>query len=124
MDELKDLITKRVAVMDLSIDNNLLEYITDEVVQKVKNYTNQTTLPKGLYYLVAKMVVSSASSYGIPKEDMPEETPNLTASSIKVGDMTVQLKSVAPNTSDIDANVSKVLNDYYKELNAFRRIKW
>lgn len=121
MDKLDELIKKRAVVMGLSIDDALLAYIREEVVQTILNYINHRTLPEGLYYLVAKMVVSSAQMLVQPSN---ASTEGMTASSIKVGDTTVQLKKSTSNTTEIDARVSAVLNDYRNEINAFRKLRW
>lgn len=102
MEQLKNLIKKRLQVNNVEFTQDFLDYTTDEVVQKVLNFCNLEELPKELYYTVARMVGEVLD---------PTETPQ----SVRVGDTSVDFSKSA---------VDKVLNAYESELYEFRKVRW
>lgn len=122
---LKQTIDQRLVVYKLKMEQALQEYVTDEIVQHILNITNQAKLPKELYFLVAKMVCEVAE----PEVDESlEETVNPLAGvkSLKVGDVTVDLSgsSSTAKAKDVDQEIQNVLQDYNRQILAFRKLRW
>lgn len=122
---LKQTIDQRLAVYKLNMEPALQEYVTDEIVQHILNLTNQTKLPKELYFLVAKMVCEVAEPV---VDETLEETVNPLegVKSLKVGDVTVDLSGSSSTTKakDVDQEIQNVLKDYNRQILAFRKLRW
>ena len=122
---LKQTIDQRLAVYKLNMEPALQEYVTDEIVQHILNITNQTKLPKELYFLVAKMVCEVAEPVA---DESGEETINPLAgvTSLKVGDVTVDLSgsSSTVKAKDVDETIQSLLQDYNRQILAFRKLRW
>lgn len=137
MDELKQLVIKRLKaleiVSDASVISGVIEIATEEVVHKILNYTNQRTLPKGLYPLASKLICIVTESY-IPAKtpdsgDNSDMMDGLVPTSVKVGDVTVSLAQASTSSSSgatarQEISIDELLNDYKSELNSFRKVRW
>lgn len=122
---LKQTIDQRRAVYKLKMEPALQEYVTDEIVQHILNITNQTKLPKELYFLVAKMVCEVAEP-DIEESEQEIDNPLAGVKSLKVGDVTVDLSGSSSTTKakDVDTEIQKVLQDYNRQILAFRKLRW
>jgi len=122
---LKQTIDQRLTVYKLKMEPALQEYVTDEIVQHILNITNHTKLPKELYYLVAKMVCETAEPV---VDESAEEIVNPLAGvkSLKVGDVTVDLSgsSSTAKAKDVDEAIQSLLQDYNRQILAFRKLRW
>lgn len=122
---LNQVITSRLTAFNLNMSDGLIDYVTDEVVQHVLNFTAQAKLPKELYSLVAKMVTEFAEPKADPEADT-SVNPLANVKSLKVGDITVDLSggSTTAKAKDVDTDLQKVMQDYESQLVAFRKLRW
>lgn len=123
--KLKQTIDQRLAVYKLKMEPALQEYVTDEIVQHILNLTNHSKLPKELYYLAAKMVCEVAEP-DIEESEQEIGNPLAGVKSLKVGDVTVDLSgsSSTAKAKDVDTEIQKVLQDYNRQILAFRKLRW
>lgn len=113
---LQETIDLRLKAFELVIAKPKRDYVTEEVVRHVLNFTNQKKLPKELYSLVAKMVCEFAEPVEVDTDPMAN------VKSVKVGDVTIDVSG--GHTYSLDAGLQRVLQDYESQLIAFRRLRW
>ncbi|WJY27471.1 hypothetical protein [Sporosarcina trichiuri] len=100
------------------LDETVLALQIAEVGEHIKNYTNQTTVPDGLKFVHANMVVDL---YNADKRRADPEGQTA-VSSVKEGDVTVQFGSVKVDSRE--RAMERMLYDYAPQLNKFRRMRW
>ena len=112
MEKVKALIKRRLTINNVdNIDEDHLDYYTEEVIQRVLNFCNLTELPEQLYYTVARIVGELVTPV--------DEKSGGVANKIKVGDTEVNL-----SPSNLEKAISGIMDDFKSELYAFRKVKW
>ena len=96
-------------------ETELLQFVLDLAVDKVKNYCHIETIPKGLENTVVRLAVDLWRIEGYGSEEKPKEV-----TAVRRGDVSTSFASVS--TSE---NIqSDFLSKYKGELNSFRKLKW
>jgi len=98
-----------------SDETELLQFVLDSAVDKVKNYCHIETVPKGLENTVVRIAADFWRSEGYGNEEKPREV-----TSVKRGDVSTSFASVSAS----EAVQSDFLSKYRAELNSFRKLKW
>lgn len=98
--------------------DRLLEIDIEEVGQSIKNYCNRTDIPAELKFVHANMVIDFIT--GDNRKNDPEAQSSV--SSVKEGDVTVQFG--AAKVESRERSTEKLLFDYAKQLNKFRKLRW
>lgn len=111
-----DIVSSKVYHLDIG-DHALIEYI-EEVGQSIMNYCNREDIPSGLRYVHANMVVDLIKAEK-RKVDPDAQTG---VKSIKEGDVSVEFGAV--NVESRERATEKLLYDYSKQLNSFRKLRW
>ena len=98
-----------------SEETELLSFILDLAVDKVKNYCHIETVPKGLENTVVRIAADFWRAEGYGNEEKPKEV-----TSVKRGDISTSFASVSAS----EVVQSDFLGKYKAELNSFRKLKW
>ncbi len=96
----------------------LLDMFIEEVAQAITTYCNRTDIPSELSFTHANMVVDMFT--GENRKNDPDGQSSV--ASIKEGDVTVQFGSAKVESRD--RATEKLLFDYSKQLNKFRKLRW
>ena len=97
-----------------SDESELLQFVLDLAVDKVKNYCHIEVVPKGLENTVVRIAADFWRAEGYGSEDKPKEV-----TSVKRGDVSTSFASV----STAEAVQGDFLSKYRAELNSFRKLK-
>lgn len=95
-----------------------LNFYIEEVAQAIKTYCNRTDIPSELAFTHANMVVDMIT--GENRKDDPEVQSSVSA--IKEGDVQVTFGSAKVESRE--RATEKLLYDYSKQLNSFRKMRW
>lgn len=96
-------------------ETELLQFVLDLAIDKVKNYCHIEAIPKGLENTVVRLAVDLLRIEGYGSEEKPKEV-----TAVRRGDVSTSFASVS--TSE---NIqSDFLSKYKGELNSFRKLKW
>ncbi len=99
-------------------DDEVLELDIEEIAQTIKNYCNREDIPDELKYVHANMVVDFINS--VKRSNDPED--NTAVASIKEGD--VQVSFGAARIEAKERAMVRLVFDYTKQLNRFRKLRW
>lgn len=99
-------------------DDASLKVDIEEVGQAIKNHCNRTDIPNELRFVHANMVIDFIK--GVERGNDPEG--NTAVASIKEGDATVQFGSARLDSRE--RSTERILYDYAKQLNRFRKLRW
>jgi hypothetical protein len=102
----------------------LIETFIEEIGERIKHYCNIRSVPVGLKYVWASMVVD-AVRVDLPNVDEIEETVGGQAN-IKVGDTSVSGVGGSGRelTNTAKAAIDQVVFDYRGDLHHYRRMTW
>ena len=126
-----EIISKVYALMGLNaeaIDENkavIIEYTYDLVIDEVLNYCHLTELPMALKNVVASMVVDLYRMGDFGTDVLTKEPTSITR-----GDVSISYRLGYERSNDSQRNSmyilsnSALMKDYYKQLNAFRKVVW
>lgn len=97
--------------------NETIEMYMDEVKQRVLNYTKQPAVPAGLKYTWVNMVIDL---FKVRDFALPEVTELIGegATTIKIGDTSVQLAAAA------SVSVDAIVTGYAADLRRYRKMGW
>ncbi len=95
-------------------ETDLLQFVLDLAVDKVKNYCHIEIIPCGLENIVIRIAVDIWRTEGYGSEEKPQEV-----TSVKRGDVSTSFASVSLS----EAVQSDYLSKYKAELNSFRKLK-
>lgn len=99
-------------------DDSLIEMDIEEVGQAIMIYCNREDIPKELKYVHANMVIDLINSENRSKD--PDG--NTSVSSVKEGDVQVTFGSARVESRE--RATERLLFDYAKQLNRFRKLRW
>lgn len=108
----------KVKLPDPKPDDLLLRAYIEEVGQSIKNYCNRTDIPSELNFVHANMVIDLIT--GENRKSDPEAQSSVAA--VKEGD--VQVTFGAAKVESRERATEKLLFDYAKQLNSFRKLRW
>ena len=103
----------------------IIEFVYDIVADEVLNYCHLEELPAGLKNVVASMVVDLYRLGDFGRESLSRVPTN-----IKRGDVSISYERNNERSSGYHRNAAYILantalmKDYYKQLNAFRKVAW
>ncbi len=98
-----------------------------EAEQEIKNYCNIEIIPEALYFTLANMAADLlAFKPAAGETDGAVAGVSGTIASIKEGDTTVSFGSSAQARSQerAEERTEKLLLDYRKQLQSFRKVRW
>lgn len=98
--------------------DELIEIYIEEVEQSIKTYCNRDDVPAELRFVHANMTVDLISGENRRKD--PEAQSSVSA--IKEGD--VQVTFGAAKVEARERATEKLLFDYSRQLNSFRKLRW
>lgn len=107
----------------------LLAYMINSVTERVKNETNQNTIPKGLRHVAVELVVGEYLAFQKNAGQLNVENLNLDAAvkQIQEGDTNTVFAigdgSLTPEQR-LDALISRLTHDRTREFIRYRRLVW
>ncbi|MGI5824452.1 MAG: hypothetical protein ACOX7J_02665 [Bacillota bacterium] len=103
----------------------ILEFTYDMLADEVLNYCHLADLPAELKYVLASMVVDLYRMGDFGKEILTKEPTSITRGDVSVSYKlgTELFSNTQRNSAYIMANMA-FMKDYYKQLNAFRKVAW
>ncbi|MEK4712245.1 hypothetical protein [Sporosarcina sp. FSL K6-5500] len=108
----------RTKLPDTAPEALQLNFYIEEVAQAIKTYCNRTDIPRELAFTHANMVVDMIT--GENRKNDPEAQSSVSA--IKEGDVQVTFGSAKVESRE--RATEKLLFDYAKQLNSFRKLRW
>lgn len=99
-------------------EDTVLALHVAEVGQSILTYCNTASVPTGLTFVHANMVIDLIN--GEIKRTTPDEAQIV--KSIKEGDVQVSFGSSTSSLGEL--TTESVLNDYKSQLNKFRQMRW
>ncbi|EPD52762.1 hypothetical protein HMPREF1210_01142 [Paenisporosarcina sp. HGH0030] len=99
-------------------DDTVLAMHVAEVGQSILTYCNIASVPPGLTFVHANMVIDLIN--GEIKKQTPDEAQIV--KSIKEGDVQVSFGSTSASFSEL--TTEQLINDYKSQLNKFRQMRW
>jgi len=99
-------------------DDTTLALHVAEVGQSILTYCNLSSVPSGLTFVHANMVIDLIN--GEIKRLTPDEAQMV--KSIKEGDVTVAFDGSSSSFSEL--TTESILNDYKSQLNKYRTMRW
>ena len=115
--EVSEIVEAKIPLENLPGEIALAMYI-EEVGQSIKTYCNRSDIPTELQFVHANMVVDLIN--GEKRRTEPDGQSSV--SSIKEGDVTVQFGSAKLESRE--RATEKLLFDYSKQLNSYRKLRW
>ena len=108
---------KRLLGLDISDTSKdfILQFILDDVEEKVLNYCNIEEIPSGLKNTCYRMAVDMYRN-----ERLGHEERETIVSSITEGDTTTSFKVKEQDKTYLDS----IFKDYSKQLNKYRKLVW
>lgn len=103
----------------------ILSFTYDMVADAVQNYCHLTDLPKEMKQIVASMVVDLYRMGDFGNEVLTKEPTSITRGDVSISYKlgTELFNNTQRNAAYIMANMA-FMKDYYKQLNAFRKVAW
>lgn len=121
--EVWPIIKPRLGLADDNLQPLIKTYI-DEIERRIKHYCNISSLPDGLLYVWASMVVD-AVRVDLPNVDEIDDTVGGQGGNIKVGDTSVSAAGSGGGlTNTAKAAIDQVVFAYRVDLNHYRRLRW
>jgi hypothetical protein len=111
----------RAKIKDVNILDSDIELALLEVETVVRNYCNIEVIPEALYFTVANMAVSLATTTYITATGTGGTTGNI--SSLRIGDTQIQLGKDSYTKANEDTTNALIKNNI-QQLNKFRRMVW
>jgi hypothetical protein len=112
-----EIIKAKVPEDKLPIDD-VLEMHIAEVEQSIFTYCNISSIPSGLTFVHANMVIDLIN--GEIKKLTPDDSQIV--KSIKEGDVQVTFSGAGSSFGELATE--RLLNDYKSQLNKFRKVRW
>ncbi|CAG9620879.1 head-tail connector protein [Sutcliffiella rhizosphaerae] len=106
------------AKLPYQIEDTILAVHIAEVGQAMKNYMNRSDIPRDLVFVHANMVIDLITN----ENRKTDEDSQQTVTSIREGDVQVQFGSARVESSE--RAMERLLFDYSKQLNRFRKLRW
>ncbi len=110
-------------------DDPLIPYMINSVSERVKNETNQDTIPEGLYHVATELVVGEYLTFKKNAGQLDAEGLDLEAAvkQIQEGDTNTVFAigegSLTPEQR-LDALISRLTRDRTREFLRYRRLVW
>ena len=113
----------------VAVDDALLVFIGNSVTERVKNETNQTTIPEGLEYLAAEMVVGEYLNAlkGSGQLNMDGIDLEAAVKQIQEGDTNIVFAIGAGSSTPeqrLDALIAYLITGRTREFIRYRRLLW
>ncbi|GIN37800.1 head-tail connector protein [Heyndrickxia oleronia] len=99
-------------------DEKLLNVYVEEVGQSIMTYCNREDIPRELQFVHANIVIDLINA----EKRRVDPEGQTAVSSIKEGDVQVTFGSTRLETRERETE--KLLFDYVKQLNRFRKLRW
>ena len=103
----------------------IIDFTYDMMADEVLNYCHLRELPEELQNVIASMVVDLYRMGDFGKEILTKEPTSITRGDVSISYRagTELFSNTQRNSNYIMANMA-FMKDYYKQLNAFRKVAW
>ena len=111
----------------VAVDDALLVFIGNSVTERVLNETNQTTIPEGLEYLSAEMVVGEYLNLKKNSGELEGFDTEAAIKQIQEGDTNITFALGAGSSTPeqrLDNLINYLINGRTREFIRYRRVVW